>query len=185
MSDTALEITASLTWKDLYFASMSLISKQAGTMLFPLMYTAGGILVALGILGLLLHVSLWYFWILFLLIGFYFLIYPKVLLPFFVRRRVKNEFKSNPCMQNRFRIIVTDTAVLEEPILGQEPPYIELNYPFEVIRMAVQTPTHIIIQYDTAVSSVVNKKMLSEQQLVQLTSLLSAKLGGRYVECTA
>ena len=179
MKDALIEAEVSLTPEDYYECNYVIVKSRLGGN-FLLFYLIAGILIMLALIFPFILNGFWLISPVFILFAVYFILQPVWLFPRRIRKETYKSYEQNPVTGHPTKVYFTEEQIIETPVTGQKPPYIEVNWPYHMVYEAIETQTHFIIQFDMQLGLILRKDTLSQSQRELLISLLQRKMGARF-----
>lgn len=99
----------------------------------------------------------------------------------FLRHSVRRMVRESPQMLQPHRVVLTKDSLLDLPLVGQLPPYVEVNCPYEKMHEVLRTAKYYYFRYNMTSSSLVPRCKLTPEQELELEEKLRFFCGNRFV----
>ena len=99
----------------------------------------------------------------------------------FLRHSVRRMIQSSPRMLRPHRVVLTEDALIDVPLVGELPPYTEVNYPYDKLFEVLCTRQFYYFRYNLTASSLVPREALTPEQERLLCERLRHCCGSRFV----
>ena len=100
---------------------------------------------------------------------------------FFIRHSVHKMIQSSPQMLHPHRVVLTEDALIDVPIVGEAPPYTEVNCPYDKMFEVLRTQEFYYFRYNMTSSSLVPRELISSEQEQKLCERLKISCGKRFI----
>ena len=99
----------------------------------------------------------------------------------FLRRSVRKMLRGSPQMLRPHRVILTEDALLDLPLVGEMPPYTEVNCPYDKLYEVLCTNEFYYFRHNMTSSSLIPRELLTREQEERLCERLRLCCGERFV----
>lgn len=99
----------------------------------------------------------------------------------FLRYWVSRMLRGSPQMLRPHRVVLTEDALLDLPLVGQKPPYTEVNCPYDELYEVLQTRDFYYFRYNMTSSTLVPRALIPAEQEERLCERLQLCCGSRFV----